>query len=196
MAIDLSELPLRRIKPVPFRHGGVIRPALGGTATRVDHLGSRWSFEYETPPIPIEPDGRRWGALLDAAEREGAIVSIFQPGLQVGLPGNPVVAITTASGRFVPLTGCTPRYAMRAGQWVSFVVDGQRYADRVVTQAVADASGAMTIELKNLIRKPMPTGTVAEIALPKVQGSVENLDGGDFDPMRMVAWSFILTEDE
>lgn len=195
MSVDLSALKLRRMAPVPIRSGGRIVSPLNGATTFIDRLGSRWAFECQTPPMPLEPEGRQWAAKLMEATRVGGRVRIAQPGFNIGPAGAPVVASETLAGRLVPLSGVQPGYAFRIGQWVSIIIDGQRYADQIAEQAIAAADGTVTIRLQNLLRKPLAGGEAVEV-LAMVEGAIELSDGWNVDNDEVVSFSFTITEDE
>lgn len=195
MSVDLSALPLRRMAPMPVRPGGRVASPLNGATTFIDRLGARWSFECQTPPMPLEPDGRRWAARLMEASRLGGRIRIAQPGFNTSAPGTPVVASATAAGRLVPLSGVQPGYAFREGQWVSIIIGGQRYADQIAEQAIASTSGTVTIRLQNLLRKPLAGGETVEV-LAVVEGAIQLSDGWNVDNDEVVSFSFTITEDE
>lgn len=195
MSIDLSGLPLRRMAPMPIRSGGRVSSPLNGATTFIDRLGSRWAFDCQTPPMPLEPEGRRWAAALMEASRLGARLRIAQPGFNVSAAGAPVVATATAAGRLVPVTGVQPGYAFRYGQWVSIVVGGQRYVDQLAEQVIASPSGTATIRLQNLLRKPLAGGETVEV-LAMVEGAIELSGGWNVDNDEVVSFAFTITEDE
>lgn len=194
MSIDLTALRFRAAEPQPLRLGGVVRGPLGGSQT-INRLGDRWQLMVETPPMPIEPDGRRWSVLLDQARREGALIRVRQPDFLNLAIGQPVVAAATASGRSVPVAGLAPDAAVVPGQWVSIVVNGRRYLDRVRAQAVAGSDGLATLLLVNLIRVPLPQGAVVELAQPKIEGSIDGDVGGRWEPNRRTSFAFTVIED-
>lgn len=193
MSIDLTDLLLVNAVPTPFNGAAVQKPQYG-SAFRIDRLGSRWAIQMTTPPMDIEPDWRMLSARFDDAERVGGLFAIPQPGFDVGTPGAPVIATNTAAGRLVPLTGLTPRYEIRSGQWVSFVVGGQRYCDRIAERVVADAAGLALIRLRNLIRKPLTAGDVAELARPKIEGIVEITSYPPLSSEQTTSIEFTVTE--
>lgn len=186
-------LPAAEADPTPFRLGGVVRSALGN-AQRIDRLGDRWSCTYDTRLMDWEPEGRRWSVLIAQAEKKGGLFRLPQPGFRSYAIGQPVVATATPSGRFVPIAGLRPDGLVLAGQWVSIIVAGQRYADMVVGQAVAGLDGTTTIELVNLIRAPLPAGAVVELTVPKIEGSIE-ADGGKIATDGTTSWTITVTED-
>jgi len=194
MSIDLTALPIRAATPMPYRAGGVQASALGGAILQVDRMGDRWSFQFETPMMQLEPDGRQWQALFDQAERAGAIVRVVQPGFVAIAPGAPIVAADTALGRAIPLSGLTPAYPIRAGQWLSIISGGRRYLDKAVAEVVADSAGLATVTIKNLIRAPLSAGDVVELAVPKIEGVISGDFNAPWPSNRLSSFSFTVTE--
>jgi len=194
MSVDLTELKIRGDAITAISAGGLLRSALNNVTDRIERLGDCWGAPVETPSMLIEPDGRRWSARLARAFKEGGIVSIHQPGFSVGAPGGAVVAADTAGGRMLPLTGLTPYYAIREGQWLNYIVAGQRYLDQVREQVIADAAGEATLTLQNLLRVPLVEGDAIDLATPALEGWME----GDFSIPRGVdrttSFSFTITE--
>lgn len=193
--VDLSDLPIRHCVITPVDFGAPVEPATGGRRTWVDRMGSRWLATFETPPMRIEPDARLWLEKLNRARRLGAVISVEQPGLNVGTPGSPVVRADTPTGRVIPLKGLTPNYAIKSGTWISIIVDGQRYLDQVTAQVIANGSGEADVPIQNLIREPLSTNDVVEISLPKIEGALENLTGGDWTVERVTSFTFTVTEE-
>lgn len=194
MSIDLSALRIVECKPELIDFGGLLEPVLGGEAQRIDRPGSRWAMTFETPTRPDEPDGRIWSARIARAVREGAIISIPQPGFNVGNPGSPVVAGSFVGGRLIQLSGVTPGYPLREGQWVSLRIGGRRYADKVANNASATADGLLTVELTNLLRKPLAGGEVCEIADPKIEGWLRQNFSWSINVAWMTSFSFTIGE--
>jgi hypothetical protein len=194
--VDLTHLSFMDAVPVPIDYANVIEPGSGASSTRVDRLGSRWAFDFVTKPMHIEPDGGRVEALLDQAERLGALCAIRIPDFDVGIPGSPTIADDLTNGRVLPLVGLTPYYAFRPRQWVSVIVDGQRYLDRVVEQAVANADGEVEITLRHLIRVPMSEGDVVEVSKPKIEGHCTLAERPRWSRERIIQFAFRITEAE
>lgn len=194
MSVDLTGLKINGDSIAPLDFGGLMPSALGGSTDRIDRLGSRYMVEVSTPPMRIEPEGRRWSARLQRARREGAILEIHQPDFDIGAPGVPVVSANTASGRSIPVSGLTPNFPVREGQWLNYVVGGQRYLDQVVTQVSADAAGAATLTIQNLLRVPLTIGDTIDLATPCIEGWIE----GDFSIPRNIdrntSFSFTVSE--
>lgn len=195
MSVDLTDLRINGDSIMPMDFGGLMTSALGGPTDRIARLGSRYMAEISTPAMRIEPDGRRWAARLLRARRDGGIISIHQPGLKIGSPGTPVVATLTSSGRSIPISGLTPRYAIREGQWLNYYdADGQRYADQVQAEVIANGSGVATVTIQELLRVPIAAASVIELAAPCIEGWIE----GDFSIQRTVDYvarfSFTVSE--
>lgn len=195
-SIDLTDLDFREQTLMPVVYGRVQRPGTGGAAFRVDRLGNRTAFDFLTPPMLVEPDGRLLQARLADAERLGGLFSVRPPDFEFGSPGNAVtVASDTASGRTVPIAGATPNYAIRRGQPLSIVVDGQRYFDRAMDQVIVASDGTASIRIANLIRVPLTEGDTVELAAPKIEGTVEMRNPAAWGADRMTQFAFTVTED-
>lgn len=192
-AIDLTDLLIKGVTPQPFNGAAVQQPTYG-SGFRIDRPGSRWRFQFRTPAMYLEPDWRLMSARFDDAERLGGLFAIPQPRFNVGAPGTPLVASATASGRLLSLSGVTPNYAIRAGQWVSVVLNGQRYADRIAEEAIASSGGLATIRLRNLIRAPLTGFEMVELAVPKVEGIVEVTEWPEMTPEGVTDLAWTVTE--
>lgn len=170
-AVDLTGMPMAPTQMELFDRGNVAQGS-GGANFGIDRLGTRWAMVVSTPAMPMEPDGRRWGALLVKAKRRGAILAVCQDGFDVRDPGAPMIAADVASGRTIAIEGLRPRYEIRLGQWLSVIADGMRYLDQVATQVTANAAGEVVVELQNFILAPFAAGDVVELKRPKIQGTI------------------------
>lgn len=194
MSVDLTELKISGDQIMPLDFGGLMPSALGGATERIDRLGNRYMVSVDTPSMQIEPEGRRWSARLLRARREGGIVEIHQPDLKTGAPGTPTVATTTASGRSIPVSGLTPGYPIREGQWLNYVVGGQMYLDQCTAEVIADASGLATIIIQELLRVPLTAGDSIELAKPCIEGWIEGELSLPRSVDRVTSFSFTITE--
>lgn len=191
--IDLTDLKLRFQGQESYRFGGPAIPSNGAAILLIDRMGSRWQFRVETPPMRYEPDGRQLRVDLELAVRQGGLIRIPQPGFPYGAPGSPVVSADTASGKSVPVSGAAANYAFRKGQWISLVVGGQRYADLITAQAIANGSGVATLSIANLIRAPLSEDDVVEVAA-KAEGAITDLRFSGISTDGLCTFSFTLTE--
>ena len=201
MPVDLTGLRVRFARRDRLRFGGVVQPSNGAALLRSERMGSRWSFALETPPMaleaaaPFEPSGRSWETDLQIAENEGGIIRVPQPWFAIGAPGAPTVASATARGRFVPVAGGTPHYGYRKGQWVTvFDASGRRYADKLRSEVIANASGAATLELLNLLRAPLAAGAAVHVGAPTAEGEILDLRPGAIGTDGLVSFAFTLME--
>lgn len=193
-SIDLTSLHFEEAVLAPLQFGRVLRPQTGGALQRIDRLGNRWTITCRTPMMPIEPEGRLVGQMLDRAVRDGGIVRVRQPNFDPGTPGAPLVKGAVASGREVDIDGLTPGYAIKAWQPISFVSGGARYFDRVESQVIADASGQATITLYNLLRAPLADNATVELGLPCIEGVVEITSPAPWPKDRLTYFEFTVTE--
>lgn len=194
MTIDLTYLRLRVSQPEIQDFGGVLTGALGGPAQVIDRAGTRYALTVTPPPMRYEPDGRMLAADLVAGRRDGVLIRVSQPDFDVGAPGAPVVGSDTASGRMVPIAGLTPGYAVRKGQWLSFVHAGHRYFDMARAQAVAAADGTAAILIQQPLRAALSAGDVVELGQPKIEGLIADFTSWTIDEKRMVQYQFRVAE--
>lgn len=173
MSVDLTALEVNGDEIMPLDFGGLMPSALGGSTSRFGRMGDRYAAQVSTPSMEIEPYGRQWSARLLRARKEGGVVLIHQPNFRVGAPGSPVVSAPVAAGRQIPVSGLTPGYAIREGQWLNLIINGQRYADQVESAVIANASGVATIAIQNLIREPLTAGVKVDFVRPCLEGWIE-----------------------
>lgn len=192
MRVDLSPLANRSFRVRPQRFGVILGSS--GASLQIDRLGDRWAADIETAARYWEPHGRRWSALLHKARRLGGSYPVEQPGFKPGAPGAPVAAAAVASGRLIAVTGLTPNYAVRPGQWLNIVSGGVRYLDQAAEQVIASGTGSATIELQNLLRAPVSAGDLIDLARPTIDGLVEGDVPLDYPLDRTAVFSFSIVE--
>ncbi|UYY77798.1 hypothetical protein [Sphingomonas sp. R1] len=170
--IDLTPLPIAKAVPVPLTFGGVITSTTGGASQRVDRMGSRWQFQFATKPMFVSSgEYRQWAALLGAATRLGGLCAVKVPGRTGIITGPTVVGSLVTGGRLLQIAGIGGGYTPSAGDWISIIVGGQRYLDRITTSSGV-SGGNCTVQLENLIRVPIPANAVAELAAPRIEGDL------------------------
>ncbi len=184
-------------KPHLIDWGGQLRPPLGGPVQTIDRLGTRFALDVTVPLQYAEPDGRIWSARLMQAKLYGALFAFGQDGLDIGAPGSPVVNGDTSGGTTLYLRSATPGYVFREGQFLS-LVQGRRYLHNVTADTVVAGDGTVTLPILPMLRIGFSDGNLAEVAAPKIQGSLSGNDlswsrpdGGWFD-----FGTITITEDE
>jgi len=193
-AIDFTALGIATAVPFPVTFGNTQNTPAG--AFHIDRLGDRWGFEFTSRSYLVEPDGGRFQALFDDAEKQGGVFRVNQPGFDIGAPGLPTASADIAAGKLITIEGATPNYTIRPRQWLNyFGADGQRYLDRAMEQVVLDASGAGTIRIKNLLRAPIAEGSTIELGKPCIEGSIAMRSAPEWDARRMTRFAFTVTED-
>lgn len=172
MPIDLSALPERESSFAEVRFGGRLTSPLGAGSQKIDRPGTRYRYTRESGRMKIEPHGRKWAALIQAATNDGARMRVKLDGFKAGAPGSPIVAADTVSGRQVPLSGLTPGYAIRAQQPVTITRGGRSYFDFARTSVIAGTDGTATLTLQQLIRTPLIAGDKVELGAPFIEGII------------------------
>src|SRR5690606_36643577 len=110
---------------------------------------------------------------LIKAEGEPLILPVPQPGLEVGPAGSPRVNGAGQLGTTLLVDGLTPAYVVRAGQFLSVIVDGRRFVYVATEDVVADGSGAAALKVGPMIRRSPADNAVVEIAQPMIEGFVQ-----------------------
>lgn len=192
--VDLTRLRFADCSPIPLLFGTVIKPPQGGAYEAVDRLGDRWAMHFVTRPMAMEPDGRSIAADLTQALKLGGMARVAPPNLPAVDYGSPTVASDTAAGKSVPITGGTPGRPFRKGQWVSLVVDGQRYLDRLTADGWLNGSGAGTLSIANLLRVPLTMGDAVELTAPRIEGTIEGGFAERWIKTRLVYYEFTIEE--
>lgn len=172
-AILLPSKPgIRAGKPRLIDWGGRLVPILGGPVQNLFRLGTRFSLEFQLPPMPSEPTGRRWAADLIMAKHSGAIMPFIQDQFNVGAPGLPVVDGAGQTGMTLEMRSVTPGYAFRYGQFFSLIHGGKRYLHMVAAQAIVGSDGKVAVPIFPMLRVIPADGAVLEVGQPKIEGSL------------------------
>ncbi|QIG80117.1 hypothetical protein [Stakelama tenebrarum] len=193
--VDLTAIKCREATGTLQDFGSLQEPEHGGPSFKIDRLGGGFAIALTIPYEHIEPDGRRWIARLQTARRLGARVEYPQLDLNVGAPGNPTVDGSAAGGTTLPVTGATPRYAVREGQALNVVKGGRSYLYFAAAQTILDGSGEGDILLTTPLRTQLAGGEGINLGKPILEGW---LQGDNFswtlELIRMVGLNFTLKE--
>lgn len=170
-----------------------LTPAFGGDEQELLRKGSRYALTFQMPPM-------RWTTSMDwddlMTEGDTVLMKVFQPGFDTGAPGDPVVDGGGQAGTSLLLTGLTPTYPVRKGQFLSVVTDGQRFLYRAKAEVVADASGAATVPLRTMLRRSPADGDTVELAEPMIEGFVRDLGEWAVGVDHLVGLQFTVRERE
>lgn len=169
--IDLPLTPAPNnavVQPLDF--GNVLTPPTGGSLQRLNRMGNRYQVTFSMAPMRYEPHGRIWAARLTRAQTEGGRLRFFQPGLDVGDPGTPVVNGSGQLGSTMNLRGLTPGYVIREGQAWSVVRAGRHYVLAAAADVQVPASGAVAVPLTQMIRALFHDGDVCHFVDPMIEG--------------------------
>ncbi len=185
-----------KMTPRPISSRNETRPATGaGPVGRNLRPGTRWAWDFEYPPMTYV-QSLAFDDLL--TEDETVVVDILQPGLVIGNPGAALIDGANQSGRTLNLKQVEPGYVFRKGQWLSMILNGQRFAYKSRSAATADDGGKLALPLRTMLRVPPLNNAVVEIAQPKAEGWVtldqdaHAIEAGD----RLVRLAFTLEERE
>lgn len=193
--IDLTAAPIAEAVPRLLQWGSELTPTLGGVTQRLDRLGSRHAIDVQMPPMGMADEGRRWIARLLSAKQEGGRIAFPQVDFEPGPCGRPTVAAAIAAGRTIPITGTTPRYVIREGQWLSVTHGPRSYLYCATAPVVLDGGGAGAVPVDVLLRSPLAAGDAVELARPVIEGWLSG-DGYEWtlERSRTVGLGFTITE--
>lgn len=193
--IDLTDLNCATASPSLMDWAALQEPALGGVTQRIARLGSRYAIDFTSPPLRIEPEGRRWIALLQQAQRSGARLAFPQVEFVVGTPGSPTVDGAHTGGTTLSIAGATPNYAIKQGQALNLTVAGRAYLYFAAATAVLDDAGAGDVMLTTPMRTHLAGGEAVELAKPVIEGWLDGtMREWPLAESRTVSLSFTVTE--
>ncbi len=155
----------------------MLNSSLGGPDQRVSRMGDRWTMEVVCQPMRNAQVGPVLTALLDGLSQK-VMARVPQDGWDIGNPGNPTVAVSGQAGSSITLTGFTPGYPIRNGQFFSIVANGVRYLHRVRADVTANGSGAANVSILPMLKVSPPAGSICEFAEPKIEGFIDGNEQG------------------
>lgn len=162
----------RKAVPSLLDFGGILEPDSGAQTQRINRLGNRYSVQFEMPPLENKDEGRIWVNRLVRGKRLGARMEYPLLDFRPGTPGSFVVNGAGQAGTSLALRNGTPGYQFKEGQPFNLVIGGYHYLDFVAADVTANGSGAVTIELSQMLRAEPADGDGLVIAQPIVEGWV------------------------
>lgn len=161
-----------RAIPRVLDFGGVQQPDSGAESQRHNKLGNRYGVAFELPPMKNKDVGRIYVNRLIRGQREGARMRYPLLDFDPGTPGNFVVNGSGQAGTMLNIDGGAPFYAFKEGQPFHLSIGGHLYFDFIAADATANGSGAATITLTQMLRKPPIDGDALEFVEPCIEGWV------------------------
>lgn len=175
MPVELPATPKpNSANPTLIDYGGIMRPASGAAAQRIDRAGSRFRIEVGFPPMPADT-GRVFLSRLVKAKRDGIKIEYPLIGVSQGSPGSPVVNGAGQSGTTLNVRGLSAGYQVKEGYWLS-ISNGSRSYLHVVTAAATASGGAMAISIAPALRYPFADGAAVNLSAPVIDGFVVGED--------------------
>ncbi len=175
-------------------NANILESSFGGPSQRNAKLGDRWTLEVVCRPMRAAQANPVITALLQGLS-EKLIANVPQPGFEIGNPGNPTVSGAGQAGSSVTMTGFTPGYQIRNGQFFSIVANGVRYLHRARADVTANGTGAAVVPMLPMLKVSPPAGSVCEFSQPKIEGFVDgNEQGWTIGMVANVGLTFKITE--
>lgn len=150
------------------------KPTLGGSMTRTDRPGNRFSCDFTLPPVLSDAQGARLLSDLIVAKREGLRFRWPTGSFTAPLVGSPVIDGASVQGTSVPLRGLLANAVIRKGQFFTIEHDGGAYLHNVRSEVIANSSGEATVIVEPELRVILDDGDVCEFAEPYIEGVIED----------------------
>lgn len=169
--IDLPEHPGPAAADVALiDFSALLTPSTGGPVQRVERMG-RFRYSVTLPPMQ-QKLARQWlSALLRG--RAGARMELHQAGFSPGSPGSPTVDGDGQSGRTLAITGATPNYVVRDGQFLNHVDStGQHYVYMNVGETILNADGAGELTIEPMLRVEPDDGDTVKLSGVLIEGFI------------------------
>lgn len=141
-----------------------------GAAVRIDRLGSRYGVALQFPPFQSRDVGRIAVSRLIRAQRLGLRVELPLGDFDPGIPGSPVVDGDGQAGTTLAVTGFTPNYAIREGQWFTHIRGDDALLYNVAAPTIANGSGEAELTIEPELRLEPEDGDVLLFGRPVIQG--------------------------
>ena len=171
-----------------------LEPTFNGPTSRVRRIGSRWSIDFDLPPMTYS-DAMVWVAALTSAEADTVILAVPQPGFSTGVPGSPLVNGANQLGSTIDLDGFSPSYVATVGQWFNITVSSRLYLYQVATEKMASADVMADLAINPMIRASPANNSAADFTTPKIEGFLSgDQTAWTVDTARHVGLSFTITE--
>jgi hypothetical protein len=153
--------------------GAFLTPSLGGPVQRVERMGNRFRLSATMPPMKSDKLGRQWVSALIRGKQEGARIELPLGGFKPGTPGSPTVDGAGQAGRTLAITGATPNYVVRDGQWFNHVTaTGERLLYMNVGETILDGSGDGTLDIEPMLRAEPGDGDAVDFGKPTIEGFI------------------------
>lgn len=168
MTVFLPDTPPEKQTWRTISASNVLDPAFGGDELELQRKGSKYEFSYDYGEMDYV-ESLEWSDL--SVEGETVIAPIFQPGLDTGEPGLPVINGGGQIGRYLRLRGLAAGYVLRKGQFLT-VFDGgiRHFTYRASALVTAAADGTVVVPLYTLLRRPHAEASVVKIKKPLIEG--------------------------
>ncbi len=174
MAVELPQVRLpKSAVPKLVDYGATLTAVQGGASQRLNRLGNRFALTIVYPRLRPEPDGRILAQRVRQAVTEGALFAVPQPGVDLGMPGNPVVNGGGQAGAMLEIRGFVPGYTVREGQFFSILHGGRRYLHTAGAEVIADGSGWARLAVTPMLRISPANGAICEFAKPYIEGFID-----------------------
>lgn len=182
MTIALPTASIAHAEPRFIDRGGVLRATLGGNDQRLDRLGSKWGCTFTTKPMKAA-EARIWISRLIRGKAEKASIKFPQPGFVPAWSGDGTTTGATLANASVvhinrQFAGDLGKKLVE-GQFITFLVAGQRYLHQVTADATLTDVGGVYKAITSIYpstRVAIPNASSVEVLAPNLEGYVQGDD--------------------
>lgn len=174
--IDLTHIRGSVGTPRMLDWGGTLFPALGGVRQRLNRLGTRYAFAFQTVPMYMEGEARAIIADLQRAKLQGGRILYPQLSMNIGGPGSTLANGAQAAGTTLQIKSGTPYYVIRKGQALNVIKSGRRYLYFAAAQSQFNSSGVGSVTLTVPMRTVLAGDEVIDFKTPCIEGYIEGND--------------------
>lgn len=193
MSITLQTLPRATIYSMrAISAANTLSPAFGGAVQRLARKGARFALDVSVPAISAGACGMGLVTDLLRGETE-TLVAAIPEALPVVAYGAPLVNGVVA-GSVLPVDGLPVGALVRKGKFLSIILSGQRFVHIVTADTTAGGTGAASLPIWPMLRRPTIDNAVVELATPMIEGFVAA--GQDWSRSRLAAIGLSFTIEE
>lgn len=150
-----------------------LRTAKGTNVQRVYRGGAHYALDLTMPPMRAET-ARKWRRLFKQGE---VMLTVPQPGLEIGTPGIALVASEAPTGSTLPLKGLTANTFLPEGRFLSIETDGRHYFYAIAADCVVASDGTVSVPLEIMLQTAHAEDDPVNLVAPVIQGFVTVSEG-------------------
>lgn len=196
MSISLQALPRNTNYSMRLiSAANTLTPAFGGSRQRIGRKGSHFALDVQVSALPQSQCGMALIADLIQGETQPITLPIPEGRAETDY-GAPKVVGAGHAGTALPVDGLLANQAVPKGKLLSIIMNDQRFVHMVTASVTANSSGAVTLPIWPMLRRPPPDNAVVELAVPKIEGFIGAGQEWSISRLKSVGAAFTIEERE